>query len=78
MPRQTYAGKVWKRGGSIHITIKPAVAVALGMRPGDTVIMSTYGPHLIIRRVGPDDVLRIGTIPVDALPGARAEDTNAR
>jgi len=56
------------------VTIKPAVAAALGMVPGDSVIMAIYGRHLIIRRVGRDDVLRVSDIPVAALPGARAED----
>jgi antitoxin component of MazEF toxin-antitoxin module len=72
--QQTWAGRLFKRGGSMAVTIKPAVAAALGMVPGDAVIMTIYGRHLVLRRVGRDDVMRLDTIPVAALPGARSAD----
>ena len=69
MANQTFGSVVFKRGGSLAISIKPALAKALGLAVGDPVVMAIYGRHLIIRRISRDDVLRADTIPVDALPG---------
>jgi antitoxin component of MazEF toxin-antitoxin module len=71
---QTFSGRVFKRGGSMGITVKRAICNALGWVPGDTVIMAIYGKHLVIRRVGRDDVLQVDAVPVSFLPGARADD----
>jgi antitoxin component of MazEF toxin-antitoxin module len=74
MAAQTFAGRVFRSGGSMAVAIKPAVIAALGIVPGDTLIMSIWGRHLIMRKVSRDDVIRLDTIPVGALPGGRNDD----
>lgn len=70
MPKQTYASRYIRVGNSQCIIVPKDVREALGFRPGDLVVMRMFGKVLIARRLAPEDVVEVDSIPADALPSA--------
>lgn len=70
MAKATYAARFTRVGTSKAILLPKEVREMMGLIPGDLVIMRLYGKLLICRRLDPNDVVEVNSIPVDALPSA--------
>lgn len=45
--------KLWKQGGSLLVTIPPAVRDALGLAHGDRVALSVVNGQMVLTRIEP-------------------------
>ncbi len=62
-----------KMGGSYGVLIPPDIRAALGLLPGDGMVMRIYDRMIIMRKVTPEMVVEHERIPTAALPPTRAE-----
>ncbi len=70
---ESYSGRYWKVGGTWGVVIPPHVRQALGLHPGDLMLMSVWGPLIIMRKAGRKLVFAGDSIPVSAIPGPKVE-----
>lgn len=69
--RKIYAAHYFRNGGSWGVILPPDVREALHLVPGDLMLMTLYGPLVIMRRATPEMIVEREQIPTDAPPPAQ-------
>ena len=70
MANKTYASRYTRVGSSAAVIIPKPVREELGLIDKDLMIMRTFGKLLILRRLSPNEVVDLTSIPTDAIPSA--------
>jgi bifunctional DNA-binding transcriptional regulator/antitoxin component of YhaV-PrlF toxin-antitoxin module len=70
MASKTYASRYTRVGTSAAVIIPKAVRDELGLIDKDLMVMRIFGKLLILRRLSPNEVVDVSSIPTDAIPSA--------